>query len=83
MRLIFGGTLSNYKNYKSLDNRFVNGGATDHKTHCLDRITVLSYGSDHFFGSAKKKKKEKKEINLTLLSIYSVKHKATFAHGIK
>ena len=27
----------------------------DHTTHCLDRITVLSHGSDHFLDQPKKK----------------------------
>lgn len=46
-------------------------GATDYRTHGSDRITVLRHGSDHFSDHQKKKKK-RRETNITLFSIYSV-----------
>lgn len=34
----------------------VSKDATDQKTHGLDHITILSYGSDHFLDQQKRKK---------------------------
>lgn len=61
---------SNYQKYTLYINNVINGGVTDHKTHCYDHVMVLFY----IFPISKKikkivKKKYKSEFSLKFCSL--------------